>query len=404
MIRKRHATSQPIMLIAILSVGTLAQVHAQGFRNPPEGARAIGAFGGYMTFAEDAHTVIHNPANLMDVEQQTFQLNMLLGYGRNTFNREGIAQQKTRSPAFAIPGISAAIPIDERFAMGFAIHVPYGRSVEWERDGYFASRGLPYAGSMTVIDAAPVLAVRLHQNLSAAVGLNFYNGVVEQDTLIFGQETVGIPDGTRSRLDADGRAVGWNAAITVQLPHQQRVAASIRSPFSINFEGDNELEFGISSSASARIQYPTIVRIGYGIALTDQLLAEINAEWLEFSRYETLTIRDQLFGTEESPVQQQDTWTAGIGLQWNFHPQWTARAGYKYLENPTPDETYTPLTPDEDQGVISAGIGYSQERHYFDVGYAYGIFSGREIPDTNPAGGKHDYNVHLVSLSYGFRL
>ena len=300
--------------------------------------------------------------------------------------------------------MAAAIPINERFAMGFAVYVPYGRSVEWSRDGDFASRGLPYAGSMTVVDVSPALAFQLLDHVSAAVGLNFYSGEVEQDTLLFGLQDQGIPDGTRSRLDADGQAVGWNAAVTLLLPRQQRIAASIRSPFSIDYDGDNELEIGLRSRASARIQYPTIVSIGYGIALTDTFIAEINAEWLEFSRYETLRIRDRLFGPIETPVNQKDTWTAGIGLQWQFAPQWTVRAGYKYLENPTPDETYTPLTPDEDQGVVSTGVGFSNERHYVDLGYAYGIFSGRNIPETNPAGGKHDYNVHLMSLSYGFRL
>lgn len=402
--RSHSHIKRTITHTAAFLVVSLSQVCAQGFRNPPEGARAIGAFGGYMTFVEDADTVIHNPANLMYNESQTVQLNLLGGYGRNTYNRPSITRQKTRSPYFALPGMAAAIPINERFAMGFAVYVPYGRSVEWSRDGDFASRGLPYAGSMTVVDVSPVLAFQLHDHVSAAFGLNFYNGEVEQDTLLFGLQSQGIPEGTRSRLDADGQATGWNAAVTVLLPRQQRIAASIRSPFSINFDGDNELDIGLRSRASARIHYPTIVSLGYGIAITDNLITEISGEWLEFSRYETLTIDDRLFGSIETPVNQEDTWTAGIALQWTFRPQWTWRAGYQYLENPTPDETYTPLTPDEDQGVISTGIGFSGERHYFDIGYAYGIFSGRNIPETNPAGGKHDYDVHLASLSYGFRL
>ncbi len=375
----------------------------QGFRNPPEGARAIGAFGGYQAFADDADAAIHNPANLVDVEQQVVQLNLLAGYGRNRFSRDGI-RERTTSPWFAIPGMAVAVPVDEKLALGFAIYVPYGRSVEWKRDGSFAQRGLPYAGSMTVVDLAPSVAIRLNEALSVAVGADIYQGEVQQDSLLFGLGSLGVPDGTRSRLDADGEAIGWNAAISLRLPHRQRLAATFRSPFSINYEGDNELEFGLRSKASARIHYPTIVSLAYGIQILDNLTAEIKGEWLEFSRYENLTIKDALFGTVEVPVNQKDTWTAGIGLQWALCPNWTLRGGYKYLQNPTPDATYSPLTPDENQGVLSAGIGFAAERHLFDLGYAYGLFDGRRIPETNPAGGKHDYTVHLLSLSYGFRL
>ena len=62
------------------------------------------------------------------------------------------------------------------------------------------------------------------------------------------------------------------------------------------------------------------------------------------------------------------------------------------------------MTPDADQGVLSVGIGFANERHAIDLGYAYGLFDGRRIPDTNPAGGTYDYNVHLLSISYGIRL
>lgn len=399
----RYFLCTSIVSMMLWQIVGIERVAAQGFRNPPEGARAVGAYGGYLAFVEDADAAIHNPANLVDVERQTVQINLLTGYGRNTFRRDGV-REKTRSPYFAIPGFAAAIPIEDRFAMGLAMYVPYGRSVEWKRDGYFAQRGLPYQGSMTVVDVTPSLAARVNKTLSAAIGLDIYHGEVHQDSLLFGLGGLGIPDGTRSRLEADGSAIGWNAALTLRLPRQQRIAATIRSPFSIKYEGDNELEFGLRSKASTRIQYPTIVSLGYGIALTENLVAEVNGEWLEFSRYDSLTIRDALFGDITVPVDQKDTWTAGIGVQWTFRPEWTLRAGYKYLENPTPDSTYGPLTPDEDQGVLSVGIGFANERHAIDLGYAYGLFDGRRIPDTNPAGGTYDYNVHLLSFSYGITL
>ncbi len=377
-------------------------LHADGFRNLPEGARAIGAIGGHKAYADDANAAIHNPANLVDIERPILQVNLLGGYGRNRFRREGVSD-RTENPFFTIPGFAVALPLDERVALGLALYVPYGRSVEWARDSYFARNGLPYAGSMTVADLTPNVAVKLSDAWSVAVGADLYHGRVHQDMLVFGLGAMGIPDGTRSRLKADGETVGWNAAATWRVTARQRLAATYRAPFSINYEGDNTLSIGIQSTVEARIHYPTILVLAYGVELTDAIRAEFNAEWLEFSRYENLTVHDSAFGTQSYPQDLKDTWTAGFGLQWAFHPQWTLRGGYKYLKNPTPDHTYGPLSPDENQGVISAGLGYAHQRHTIDLGYAYGLFDGRRIPDSNPAGGKHDFNVHVLGLSYGCR-
>ncbi len=375
---------------------------ADGFRNPPEGARAIGTIGGHKAFADDANATIHNPANLVEMDRPTVQVNVLGGYGRNRFKAAGVSE-RTADPLFAIPGVAAAMPVGERVAVGFAFYVPYGRSVEWAQDGYFAQRGLPYAGSMMVADLTPNVAVRLSDALSVAMGADLYYGRVHQDSLLFGLGAFGIPDGTRSRLEADGETVGWNAAATWRMTGRQRLAVTYRSPFSIHYKGDNTLSAGLKSEATARIHYPTIVALAYGLAISDTLRAEINAEWLEFSRYRQLTVHDSVFGPQTFPQNQKDTWTAGVGVQWAFRPQWALRGGYKYLKNPTPDSTYSPLSPDEDQGVVSVGLGYANTRHMVDVACAYGLFDGRRIPDSNPAGGHYEFDVQLVSLSYGYR-
>ena len=131
---------------------------------------------------------------------------------------------------------------------------------------------------------------------------------------------------------------------------------------------------------------------------------EINGEWIDFSQYETLTINDSLLGKQKIPQRLKETWTAGIGIEWEFVPQWTLRSGFMYLENPTPDDTYSPLGPDENQEVISIGLGYETEHHAIDLGYAYGIFDGRTVSGSvNSPNGTYDYAVQLLSLSYGYK-
>ena len=399
------APASTVVFITTLFVTSI--LFADGYRNAPEGARAIGAFGGHRAFADDANATIHNSANLVDLKQPMVQYNTTFGYGHTTFETAGHSDQ-TESPFFAIPGFSAAIPFKEgKYAVGLATYVPFGRSVKWDDTSYFAQNNYSYAGSMAVVDFTPNFAMRVTDSLSIGAGPDIYYGRVEQKTIFHGYDFYPyfIQDGTESKLNADGTAVGWNCAATWKMTEKQRLAATYRSPFRVNYKGDNHLTSGGESDVDAAIEYPTIIGLAYGIELTDTLRAEINGEWLDFSQYEALRINDTdpRFATT---VQQQlkETWTAGIGAEWSFMPKWKLRSGFMFLKNPTPEQTYGPLGPDEDQGVVSVGLGYEIEHHAIDLGYAYGLFGGRNVGGSlNSPDGTYDYSVQLLSLSYGYK-
>ena len=395
-----------LAVVFFVAAGVPAVVFADGYRNPPEGAYAIGAFGGHRAFADDANATIHNSANLVDLDRPMVQLNLLAGYGDNTFQTLG-ASDKTEDSFFTIPGFSGALPLQPgKTAFGLSVYVPYGRSVDWGSDDFFAQNGIPYYGTMTVIDITPNFSVRLNEALSLGLGADIYSGEVEQRMLLVGPvaQAFGLPSGARSKLTADGSALGFNAALTWKLTENQRLAATVRSPFSIDYSGLNRIQYAGNLGVKGTIDYPTIAALAYGIELTDTFRIEADVEWLEFSRYEELVIEDSLGGTMTTAQNLDDTWTAGVGAEWEFAPRWTARAGFMYLENPTPDETYSPLGPDEDQEVVSLGLGYENDRHAVDVAYAYGLFDGRRIRGSaNSPDGKYDYDMQLLSLSYGYK-
>ncbi|MBC8206891.1 MAG: outer membrane protein transport protein [Kiritimatiellales bacterium] len=389
-----------VIITSLLSI-IVQPSFADGYRNPPEGAAAIGAFGGHRAFADDANATIHNSANLVDLDQPMLQINTTFGYGETEFHGAA-GNDRTENPYFAIPGFSIAAPLKEgKYAIGFSTYVPYGRSVQWGSSSPFAQNYLPYEGSMTVMDFTPNVAVRLSDSVSIGIGADIYYGKVEQKQF--------LGPGMHSKLTGDGTAIGWDAAITWKMTEKQRLAATYRSPFVIKYKGDNVITGLGTSHVDAKIEYPTIVALAYGMEFTDTLRAEINAEWIEFSVYKNLTINDSILGPVSSAQKLKDTWTIGIGGEWDFAEHWTARSGFMYLQNPTPDETYGTLGPDEDQGVISFGLGYENENHTVDIGYAYGLFDGRSIsgqempPAGNGANGHYDYNVHLLTLSYGYK-
>ncbi|MBI9021245.1 MAG: outer membrane protein transport protein [Verrucomicrobia bacterium] len=403
------AEKQTLLTLFVLFIFAQGSLLADGFRNLPEGASAIGAFGGHRAFADDANATIHNSANLVDLEQPMVQINTVVGYGQNKFQAVGFAD-KTDNPWFLIPGFSVAAPLqDGKYAIGFATYVPFGRSVDWGDDGFFANNNISYAGSMTVFDFTPNVAMRLTDSLSIGVGADIYYGEVEQKTMFTGLTAafLGLPSGTKSTLTGDGTALGWNAALTWKMTDRQRLSATYRSPFTIKYTGDNEYSIGgtrfLERDVSAKIEYPTIVGLAYGVEFTDTLRAELDFEWLEFSQYKNLVINEG-GGSTTIPQKLKDTWTIGVGGEWDFATNWTARTGFMYLRNPTPNDTYGPLGPDDNQAVISFGLGYENEKHAVDIGYAAGLFDGRSISGSvNSPDGHYDYLIHVVSLSYGYK-
>ena len=418
------AKSGHTFIIMLLFAFTQGSVFADGYRNTPEGARAIGAFGGHRAFADDANATIHNSANLVDLERPMIQINALFGDGENSFKATGVSD-KTENPHYGIPGFSVAVPLnDGKFALGFAAYVPYGRSVDWGNKDYMAAIGAPYSGTMTVADFTPNVAMRLTDSLSVGVGIDFYYGEVRQKQ--FAHEIFSPYHNTttsHSEITADDTATGWNAALTWKMTEKQRLAATYRSSFTMDYHGKNQVEvpetsaipglpfpvppipeMAFESFVDAEIEYPNIIALAYGVEFTDNLRAELNVEWLEFSVYQNLTIRDTSLGTITAPQKLKDTWTFGVGGEWDFATNWTARAGYMYLQNPTPDETYGPLGPDEDQSVISLGLGYETKHHAFDLGWALGLFGGREVSGSvNGPDGFYDYDLYVLSLSYGYK-
>ena len=369
---------------------------SDGYRNPPEGAVAIGAAGGFRAFAADANATIQNPANLVDLDSAILQFNATVGYGETEYNGM-LGNDKTENPAYFIPGISVAAPFgDGQCALGLSSYIAYGRSVQWGSSSPLAPFGYPYEGSMTVVAITPNFAMRLAENLSVAIGVDAYYGGVSQKQF--------IAPGILADISAEGTSVGWNAAATWKITDRQRVAATYRSPFKIEYDGDLNITGAPTMGIKAEIEYPTIAALAYGVEFTDRIRAEVNLEWLEFSQYQTLTLETAFPGFPPFPQLLNNTWTFGVGGEWDFSEHWTARSGVLYLQNPTPDSTYSTISPDDNQSVVSFGLGYHDDQHLIDLGYAYGIFNGRIINGSSASPpGKYDYQVHLLTLSYGYK-
>ena len=94
--------------IALLLIPALTvQSMAEGFKNPPEGAAALGRAGGRIAIADDAAAVSHNPANLVDLEGTEVQAAVTIVHAETEYDSPMGGSTETESPWKFLPNLYA---------------------------------------------------------------------------------------------------------------------------------------------------------------------------------------------------------------------------------------------------------------------------------------------------------
>jgi long-chain fatty acid transport protein len=402
--------------IALALLGWSGSAWANGFRNPPESAAGMALDGGRLNLTDDASAVAVNPAGLAEIKQND-ALGSLTIIHTETEYRSPAGRAKTDEAIKLLPNFFAAFPTSEKGpVVGVGVTTPFGQSTVWEEDSLFRYTA-PYEAELTVVNVNPSLGYRVNEALSVGAGLDVYSSQLTFKQFIpWSSQVPGAPDG-KMKFDADGDGLGWNLGARLTVAERHHLSATYRSPVKVDYDGDFRVSqtppplqavgLGLKSDFSSEIEFPSIVVVGYGLDLTDRIRVGVDAEWVEFSRYDELPLdiaqNNPLLVQDGIPQDWDDIWTFGTGVEWKMNDQVVLRGGYKYLPSPVPSSTLAPTLPDADKHQLSAGVGFRQGAHRVDVGYAYAILDDRTISaNVNPAyNGEYEPSSHILSLSYG---
>lgn len=403
---------------------------AEGFRNPPAGAFNLGRAGGRIAQVQDATAVTQNPANLVALTNYQAQAVMGLVYMNVDYSAATGQSAKTENPWKPIPAAYFATPLmDDTWAFGLGLTCPYGLSVDWDeaRSSAFAPGTgslrytSPHYAELMTMNLNPTVALKLTEKLSVGVGLDvmWSRLTIKQfyPWAIFPGSGGTEPDGTL-RGEGDGFGFGGNIGFTWKITPKQTLAITYRSQMDVDFDGDTDLNnitptaasFGVTSRSlfSSRLAFPNIVSVGYGLQVTDKLRLETDVEWLQFSRFKRLPINAGnnnviLPATSQNiPENWRDTFTIGIGGDYQLSENWAIRGGYQFYQSPVPDSTFSTTIPDGNQNVITVGLAYHTGPHTLELAYGADFYERRNISgNQNPAfDGKYQITVHLFALSY----
>lgn len=414
----------------VLSVGLLlccasSSVFASGFALLEQSSSRLGtAFAGTAAAADDATTIFYNPAGmskLTDTQLLVVASGVLLSSEFNNENSQAALGQPLGGEGGdagdwnAVPAAYFALPLNDRFAVGFGINAPFGLKLEYENGwmGRFQSLN----NEIQTYNFNPALSWRVNKQLSFGIGANYqriqaeltnsvnYTAVVAQglQTLVAaGQVPAAAVPGLiaanaglegHTAVRGDDSAWGFNAGVLFEFSDDTRVGLSYRSTIDYTLEGGvrfspptatNAIGAGIISAASASggtlatgsvtvdLKLPDIATASFYHRMGQvELMADI--AWTGWSSIQELRIvRDTGAVLSVTPERWEDTWRYAIGATYQLNDQWKLRGGLAFDETNVPDSTRTARLPDSERTWVAVGAQWNPgDSWVVDVGYAH---------------------------------
>ena len=399
------------MLALVVSVCIARETAAQGFGLNEVGTCAVSrGFAATASPCGDASAVFWNPGALTKLEGFVISAGVA---------RIGIASEFTEDTTGAVfegedvveypPHLFVGYRLTPTVALGAGVYVPYGLTSEWRSD--FPGRFLARRASLQTIYAQPAVAWEFAPGWSIGGGPIFGHSSVEltQALDLSAQELapglsfgiLGVPRGTEfAQASLDGSATGFGFNVGLHGAVGERVQLGVRYMSAIDFEYDDataefeqvetELivpadvalpggptipagspvdallqpqfqEGGPLSRQSVRteITHPWQLQGGIALAIAPQtqLMAEVAV--IGWESFDVLPVDFSNPATpDQSLIEDYETsWTLRLGAEHRFENGWRGRAGFAYSQSPAPDETVTPLLPEQDRFNYGVGVG-----------------------------------------------
>jgi len=403
----------------LTTLGT--SVFALGFRNPDQNAAATAQGEAFVAQADDASALYYNPGGLTQI-RDTSGVGGLYVSSRDIRFDGAAADEGVGTPVYSMQMFGASSFGTSNLTIGVGAYIPYGNSIDWGRKGTFRYQ-LTETG-LKVQDYALGAAYKFCENFSLGAVFNYYQGYTYSQRLVPFSLSPFLPPGTpdgKFRFEGNGEAFGATVGAMIKINDQHQIGIVYRSPFAIDFHGHAVVRGDVTglygrSPATAEIQFPQQVAIGYAFRPIPKLKLEVDVEWTDWDSLNTVRLHsgNAAFTADPAsriPFKWESSFFYEAGVQYEINEMWVLRGGYIFSENTVPNSTFSPAVPDSNRHVFSAGAGWAWKNFGVDLTYQYSLSVDRTIKnsaDTNFDGqgdldGKWKSQGHAVMVTSSLR-
>ena len=224
-------------------------------------------------------------------------------------------------------------------------------------------------------------------------------------------DTPGTSDGYLSVEDEDP-AVGAMASFMYTPGDTTRIGVTYRSKVVHNFKDKPDTRFsGVSDvigDIEAEFELPQMVLVGVRQELTPKLAILMSGSWEEWSKFGELQVKTRA-GEDDIDRNYDDTYSVGIGLEYQLTDEWLLMCGYKYDSSVQTRSTRTADLPHSSQRRYAVGAEYKYSKKMtIGVAYEYADLGTPKLDQTGNLSGtiSGEYAQYIqfftLSCTYNF--
>jgi long-chain fatty acid transport protein len=437
-----------------------AEALATGFQLNEQSASTIGnAAAAGAAFTDDVTAMWWNPAALSSLDKRQVAAAIHFITPKIEFNNDA-SVAATNQPLGGnggdagglnvVPNMFFGMPINQQFAFGIGINVPFGLTTEYSDD--WLGRYQAIKSQIKTVNVNPAVSWRVTPTFSAGLGITYHyldarltQAVNYSGALLRAAQLAGLPPATigavgaatpgldsKATITADDSAWGWNIGAAWDATPQLRLAAAYRSEIKLDLRGDvdfnnptislptstppalvaaiNGLSAAVNQtqlfgrSVQSDIDLPAIANLSMIYRINPQWEVMADAQWTDWS-----SIPQLAFNTTPAlttvPLEWDDSWKFAVGASYRYNEQWKLRFGIAFDQTPVTSHP-TPRLPDSDRWWFAVGGEYRHSPNLkFDAGFVY--IKGDEANFNQNLGstasfglinGSYDASVTIFSL------
>ena len=348
------------------------------------------AAAGWSARAQDAATVLTNPAGMANLEGSQLLVGLQALYGNIPFGvDEGTSPalgDKGGNPVGWFPGggVYFTHRMSPKLSVGLAATGNFGLAEQYDDD--WAGRYYVQEAALLGISVLPAVSYRLSETVSAGAALNAVYGVLEERVAI---NNLTGPDGSL-KLDDTTWGYGVNLGLLWDRGTGTRAGLTYTSQVALGFAAPAEftgLSSGLETLLGARglldaevglgLRVPQTVMFSSVHALSPNMNLLTSVGWQQWSSFGRVDVSvdssDPTSLTTESTF--NDTWHGALGLQHQASETWRVDLGVGYDSGFQEDGEISPAVPANAAWRFGLGLN-SQPGPGFGWGlgfaYAYG--------------------------------
>lgn len=391
-------------ILGILAL-TVLSARAVGFRLPNQDPEGIARGNAFAATADNASAIYYNPAGITQLQGIQAQAGLYLISANTSYTSPNGVKAETDATPQAVPQLYVVDSLQSLpLSFGLGVYAPYGLGLDWGDSTPF--RTVAERGKLLYASVNPVAAWRINSTLSVAIGptLNYSDAMLKQ-----GFSTLNPSDSFR--FDGDDVGFGFNAGLRWQPLPQLAFGINYRSATTLDYHGTSETSpetpfpYFPPTSTHASVNFPQYVVGGVSFRPTEKWNLEFDLDWTDWDSLKQIVFKGTPLGDLPLVLNYRSSFMYEFGVTRQLGKGYFVSVGYLYSENSSPDKNFSPIVPDANLHLGSAGVGHRGKRWDWALGYQFAYNGGRQVSnDVNPlADGIYRTFNNAVNLSATFK-